>query len=127
MGTRSTWSGSCGSGPRCSISCASRARPALAALFEGARPVEIDRDEATLTIGFPAERHLQQAQGRGRRTSASSVAAALEAVTGERLRPVYVRARRARRPRRAPGGEEEIDEEELVERLKSEFDAEEVG
>ena len=63
--------------------------PALAATFEGARPVGVD-DEETLTIGFPAELDLQQTQGRGARASASRWPRRCEAVTGERLRPVYV-------------------------------------
>ncbi len=99
--------------------------PALAALFEGARPVEIDRDEATLTVGFPASAtfNKRKAEVPDKR---EQMAAALEAVTGERLRPVYA-VLDPQAAAEGPGGEEEIDEEELVERLKSEFDAEEVG
>ena len=98
--------------------------PALAALFEGARPVEIDRDEATLTVGFPASAtfNKRKAEVPDKR---EQMAAALEAVTGERLRPVYA-VLDAQGAAEGSGGEE-IDEDELVERLKSEFDAEEVG
>ena len=99
--------------------------PALAALFEGARPVGIDRDEATLTIGFPASStfNKRKAEVPDKR---EQMAAALEAVTGERLRPVYA-VLDGKGAEERSGGEEEIDEDELVERLKSEFDAEEVG
>ncbi len=99
--------------------------PALAALFEGARPVEIDRDEATLTVGFPASStfNKRKAEVPDKR---EQMAAALESVTGERLRPVYA-VLNGDATAEGPAGKEEIDEDELVERLKSEFDAEEVG
>ncbi len=99
--------------------------PALAALFEGARPIEIDRDEATLTVGFPASStfNKRKAEVPDKR---EQMAAALEAVTGERLRPVYA-VLNGEATAEGSGGKEEIDEDELVERLKSEFDAEEVG
>jgi DNA polymerase-3 subunit gamma/tau len=99
--------------------------PALAATFEGARPVGVDREDSTLTVGFPPastfnKRKAEDVEKR------DQVAAALETVTGERLRPVYVLLDGEAAPDAAPA-EEKVDEEELVERLKSEFDAEEVS
>ena len=41
--------------------------PALAATFEGARPVAFDAGEGSVTVGFPGRPHLQQAQGRSSR------------------------------------------------------------
>ena len=70
-------------------------------------------------VGFPAERRLQQAQGRGDRGQATGFTEAVRAIVGERLRPVYVMLE----------GEaaeaETISDDELIEKLKSEFDAEE--
>ncbi len=99
--------------------------PALAALFEGARPVGVDREESTLTVGFPASStfNKRKAEAPDKR---ELVAAALEAVAGERLRPVYAVLDGEAAPE-GPGGEGQMDEDELLERLKSEFDAEEVG
>ena len=99
--------------------------PALAALFEGARPVGVDREESTLAVGFPVSStfNKRKAEAPDKR---ELVAAALEAVAGERLRPVYVVLDGEAAPE-GPGGEEQMDEDELLERLKSEFDAEEVG
>jgi hypothetical protein len=99
--------------------------PALAATFEGARPVGMDREDSTLTVGFPPastfnKRKAEDAEKR------DQVAAAFETVTGERLRPVYVLLDGEAVPDAAPE-EEKVDEEELVERMKSEFDAEEVS
>lgn len=99
--------------------------PALAALFEGARPVDVDREDSTLTVGFSpsATFNKRKAEAPDKR---DLVAAALEAVAGERLRPVYVVVD-GEVGAEGTAGEAELDEEELVERLKSEFDAEEVG
>jgi DNA polymerase-3 subunit gamma/tau len=92
----------------------------LSALFEGARPIAVDSEEGVLRIGFPAgstfnKRKAEAAEHRERFTEA------LRAILGERLRPVYVLL-----DGDAPASEE-MDEEELLERIKSEFDAEEVG
>ncbi|MBW8060134.1 MAG: DNA polymerase III subunit gamma/tau [Solirubrobacterales bacterium] len=97
--------------------------PALAATFEGARPVALDEDG--LKIGFPASStfNKRKAEAPDKR---EQVAEALEAVLGERLRPVYVLLE-GEAAGGDPGAEKEVDEEALVERLKSEFDAEEVG
>jgi hypothetical protein len=72
-------------------------------------------------IGFPAEftfnkRKAEAPDKRG------VVAAAIEAVLGTRLTPIY-----ALLDGEGGGEGKEVDHEEMVERLKSEFDAEEVG
>ena len=51
---------------------------------------------------------------------------ALVAVTGARVRPVYVLLDGEDAPAEA-GDDKEVDHEALVEKLKSEFNAEEVG
>jgi DNA polymerase-3 subunit gamma/tau len=97
----------------------------LSALFEGARPVGLDSEESVLRIGFPTsatfnKRKAEAAEQRER------FAEALEAIVGERLRPVYVLI--DGEPDDAErGGDAGVDEEELLRRLKSEFDAEEVS
>jgi DNA polymerase-3 subunit gamma/tau len=101
--------------------------PALAATFEGARPVAFD-DEG-LKIGFPAEKtfNKRKAESPERR---DAVAAAFEAVAGQALRPTYVLLEgEAEAPQEPVAAEksDEIDEDALLERLKSEFDAEEVS
>jgi DNA polymerase-3 subunit gamma/tau len=93
----------------------------LSALFEGARPIAVDNEEGILRIGFPAgstfnKRKAEAAEHRERFTEA------LRATVGERLRPVYVLLD----GESSAQAEEQIDEEELLERIKSEFDAEEV-
>ena len=103
--------------------------PALAATFEGARPVSLDEDG--LKIGFPADKtfNKRKAESPERR---DAVAAAFEAVSGQALKPTYVLLDDGEseepEPDAAPAaGDEKMGEEELLERLKSEFDAEEVS
>ncbi len=101
--------------------------PALAAFFEEAKPVGYDADVRTVEISFPAgatfnKRKAETPEQRER------VAEALEAVAGESLKPVYVLAEGSDEPETpAAEGGEKMDEDELLERLKSEFDAEEVS
>jgi hypothetical protein len=99
--------------------------PALAATFEGARPVAFDATEGTLKIGFPANStfNKRKAEAPDKR---ELVAKALDTVTGEILRPVYVLLD-GEGGAESPGAVEEIDEDALVERLKNEFNAEEVS
>jgi DNA polymerase-3 subunit gamma/tau len=92
----------------------------LSALFEGARPIAVDNEDGILRIGFPAgstfnKRKAEAAEHRERFTEA------LRAILGERLRPVYVLL-----DSESGTESEDMDEEELLERIKAEFDAEEV-
>jgi DNA polymerase III subunit gamma/tau len=106
--------------------------PALAAFFEEARPVGFEAGESVVEISFPAaatfnKRKAETPENRDR------VAESLATVTGESLKPTYVlldgeseEPAEAEAP--APAAKDErLDEEELLERLKSEFDAEEVS
>ena len=101
--------------------------PALAATFDGARPVSLDEEEG-LSVGFPAEFtfNKRKAETPEKRELMADV---IEDVLGERLRPTYVlleedEAAPAEEPKDSAG---EIDHDALVEKLKSEVDAEEVG
>jgi DNA polymerase III subunit gamma/tau len=104
--------------------------PALAATFEGAYPVAFDADG--LQIGFPPDKtfNKRKAESPERR---DAVAAAFEVVAGQALRPSYVLLEAAAEvpvDEAAPApaaADEKMDEEELLARLKSEFDAEEVS
>jgi DNA polymerase-3 subunit gamma/tau len=102
--------------------------PALAATFEGARPIEVDGAEKIVTVGFPAENTFNKRKAEAPEKR-EQMEAALESVVSEKLRPVYVVLDGEAPP--APAEEapssEEIDHDALVEKLKSEFDAEEVG
>jgi DNA polymerase-3 subunit gamma/tau len=104
--------------------------PALAATFDGARPIAFAGDD--LTIGFPPDQpfNKRKAESPDRR---QALIEAFEAVTGGPIAPQYVLleqdevAAAAPPPDTPAPGSGEIDEDELLERLKSEFDAEEVS
>lgn len=98
--------------------------PALAGALENTRPVSFGDDG--LQVGFPPDMTFlkKKADSPERR---DTVAAAFAAVTGVGLRPVYVLLDGEAPPDTPAPGSEEIDEEELLERLKSKFDAEEVS
>ncbi len=100
--------------------------PALAATFDGARPVALD--EEGLTIGFPAELtfNKRKAEAPDKR---EQMAEALEVGARGAAAAHLCAARRTRPPpaEEADASEREIDHDALVEKLKSEFDAEEVG
>jgi DNA polymerase III subunit gamma/tau len=109
--------------------------PALAATFDGARPIAFD--EEGLTIGFPPDQpfNKRKAESPDRR---QALIDAFTAVTGEGVSPRYAlleeaeegdegEAAAAPPPDTPAPGTEGIDEDELLERLKSEFDAEEVS
>jgi DNA polymerase III subunit gamma/tau len=103
--------------------------PALAATFDGAAPVAFD-DEG-LAIGFPLDQpfNKRKAESPDRK---QALIDAFVAVTGEPVAPRYVLLEEGEAPAAAPPdtpapGGEAIDEDELLARLKSEFDAEEVS
>jgi len=98
--------------------------PALAATFEGARPVGFDDGE--VTIGFPADHtfNKRKAEAPDKR---EQMAAALETVLGERLRPVYAVLDGDAAPAEGDTESGDSDHAAFVEKIKSEFNAEEVG
>jgi hypothetical protein len=102
--------------------------PALAAFFEEARPVGFESARMVVEISFPAaatfnKRKAETPENRER------VAEALQTVTGQSLKPAYVLLDDdGSAAEEAPAAKADgVDEEELLERLKSEFDAEEVS
>jgi hypothetical protein len=102
----------------------SETAPALAATFDGARPVSYD--ENGLQVGFPPEMtfNKKKADSPERR---DTLAAAFAAVTGVGLRPTYVMLEGEAPPDTPAPGSEDVDEDALLERVKSEFNAEEVS
>jgi DNA polymerase III subunit gamma/tau len=104
--------------------------PALAATFDGAGPIAFD-DEG-LTIGFPPDQpfNKRKAESPDRK---QALVDAFVAVTGEPVAPRYALLEEGQTPAEAAPpdtpapGSEKIDEDELLARLKSEFDAEEVS
>ena len=94
----------------------------LSQVLAAARPVAVNVEEAVLEVGFPAsaafnKRKAEAADARDR------FAEAVRTIVGERLRPVYVLLDTDE----SETEERKLSEEELVELMRSEFDAEEYG
>jgi DNA polymerase-3 subunit gamma/tau len=94
----------------------------LSAVFSAARPVAVDLEQRLLEVGFPPsaafnKRKAEAQDARERFTDAVAT------ILGERLRPVYVLLEGD--PNGEPDAEPELSEDELIEHLKAEFDAEE--
>lgn len=98
--------------------------PALAATYEGARPIALE--DLALTIGFPpgSTFNKRKAETPDKR---ELLADAVEGVLGARLRPLYVLLDEDDPPAPGDSAEHDVDHDTLVEKLKSEFNAEEVG
>jgi hypothetical protein len=101
--------------------------PALAATFEGARPVAFDAAEGSVTVGFPVDHtfNKRKAEAPDKR---EQLAVALGAVLGQKVRPAFdVFGSEAAQAEAEPAEQSGVDHKALVEKIKSEFDAEEVG
>ena len=98
--------------------------PALAATFDGARPVSMD-DEG-LKVGFPAEFTFNKRKAEAPEKR-ELMADAIESVLGERIKPAYVLLDGEAAPEEGTASADEIDHDAIEEKLKSEFDAKEVG
>jgi DNA polymerase III subunit gamma/tau len=94
----------------------------LSHVLEAARPVAVDAERGVVEVGFPtgAAFNKRKAEAAGAR---DRIVAAVHEVLGERLRPVYVLLDGDDAHELA--ADQPLSEEELIERLKSEFDAEE--
>ena len=103
----------------------------LSAPFEDARPVAVDAEAATVEIGFPPSAAFNKRKAEAKE-SRDRLTEALRTIVGSRLSPTYVMIEEEPEP--APNGSPEgapevpeaVDEGELVERFKAEFDAEEL-
>jgi DNA polymerase-3 subunit gamma/tau len=97
----------------------------LSTFFAAARPVGLDTDgpAPSLKIGFPPSAAFNKRKAEAQEAR-ECLADAIRTIVGERLRPVYVLLD-ADEAAAAIGGDSELSEEELIAKLKAEFDAEE--
>ena len=93
----------------------------LSSVFEGAKPLAVDSEKSVLRIGFPSSARFnkRKAEAKG---NLERVAESVKAVLGEPLRPVYELFEGV-----AGAGETEVSDEELVELIKTKFDASELS
>jgi DNA polymerase III subunit gamma/tau len=98
----------------------------LAAAFSAARPTAVDGGTGVIEIGFPADSAFNKRKAEAKENR-DRLAAALQAIAGRRMAPSFVTLEGGAESAAGAGpAEEALDERELLERLKSEFDAEEL-
>jgi DNA polymerase-3 subunit gamma/tau len=97
----------------------------LSTYISPARPVALDTDGSapSLKVGFPPSAAFNKRKAESQEAR-ECLADAVRTIVGEQLRPVYVLLD-ADDEVDVIGGEGELSEEELIAKLKSEFDAEE--
>ncbi len=95
----------------------------LSTVYAAARPLAVDAEQAVLKVGFPpsAAFNKRKAEAQANR---ERFAEAVRTIVGHSLRPVYVLLD-SEPDGDANGEDTELSEEELIERIKAEFDAEE--
>jgi DNA polymerase III subunit gamma/tau len=94
----------------------------LSTVLVAARPVAVHVERGVLEVGFPASAAFNKRKAEAQEAR-ERLAEALKTIVGERLRPIYVLLDGEEEA--APGGAQPpLSEEELIELLRSEFDAE---
>ncbi len=95
----------------------------LSTVFSVARPVSVDVERRVLEVGFPPSAAFNKRKAEAQEAR-EQFAEAVMTIVGERIRPTFVLLDGDDEEEDA-GAEPRFTEDELVERLKSEFDAEE--
>jgi hypothetical protein len=93
----------------------------LSQILTAARPIAVNLEEAVLDVGFPASAAFNKRKAEAT-DARDRVAEAVKTIVGERLRPVYVLLDS---DDSEPLPESTLSEDELVELMRTEFDAEE--
>lgn len=97
----------------------------LSTLFAGARPLAVDRERSVLKVGFPTSAKFNKRKAEAA-ANVERITESLRAIVGEGLRPQYslIDPEEVHPEPSSAGGE--MAEEELIEMLKTNFDAREV-
>jgi DNA polymerase III subunit gamma/tau len=97
----------------------------LSTVFEGARPLGIADEYSLLRIGFPPSAKFNKKKAESA-ANIDRMTEAITAIVGQRLRPAYELIEEDA-PAAEGKGAAPIDEEELIEMIKDNFDASEVS
>jgi len=96
----------------------------LSTLFDGARPLAVDEERSLLRIGFPGSAKFNKRKAEAP-VNVERMTEAITAIVGVRLRPAYELSEDDGAPEGTePAGE--MNEEDLVDLIKDNFDASEV-
>jgi DNA polymerase III subunit gamma/tau len=96
----------------------------LSSLFDEARPLGIDEERSVLRIGFSASAKFNKRKAEAP-VNVERMAEAIAAITGQRLRPAYELSE-DHNVETATAAASEVNEDELVDLIKDNFDANEV-
>jgi DNA polymerase III subunit gamma/tau len=96
----------------------------LSSLFDGARPLGVDEERSLLRIGFTASAKFNKRKAEAQ-ANVERMAEALQAIAGAPLKPVYELIDGEPEGQKGEGATA-MAEEEIIELLKSKFDASEV-
>jgi hypothetical protein len=97
----------------------------LSSLFDGSRPIAVDVERSVVKVGFPESAKFNKRKAEAR-PNVEKVAASLQAILGAPLRPVYELVEVEEATEQA-GADAEMAEEEIIEMIKTKFDASEVA
>jgi hypothetical protein len=97
----------------------------LSSLFDGSRPVGIVQEKRVVRVAFPESAKFNKRKAEAR-PNVEKVAEALEAILGQRLRPVYELAEVDEEGPSEADDTAGMEEEEIIELIKNKFDAKEV-
>jgi DNA polymerase-3 subunit gamma/tau len=94
----------------------------LSSLFDGARPIAIERERSVLRIGFPSSAKFNKRKAEAQ-ANVERIAESVKVIVGERLRPVYelIEGGDSADERGTPMGDDEV-----FELIKTKFDAREI-
>jgi hypothetical protein len=98
----------------------------LSSVFEGTKLLAVDREKSELKIGFPASATFNKRKAEAK-ANVERLAESLRVTLGERLRPVYsILDPDSENPTEDADAAPTVSDEELVELIKTKFDAHEV-
>jgi len=98
----------------------------LASVFEGARPIGVEAEKGRIRIGFPEAAKFNKRKAEAP-DNVKLMAEAVESVVGRHLKPLYELVAGDLEPTGTDSPEPELGEDEMIEMIKSNFDASEVA
>ena len=96
----------------------------LSTLFDEARPLAIDEERSMLRVGFPSSAKFNKKKAEAT-VNVERMTEAITVIVGTRMRPVYELVEKEA-PQAAPETSTEVNEDDLVDMIKDNFDATEV-
>jgi DNA polymerase III subunit gamma/tau len=98
----------------------------LSSLFDGTRPLAVDSERAVIRVGFPSSATFAKRKAEAQ-PNVERIAESVREILGERLCPVYeLLETDPDEPAAAGNGAKSLADDELIELIKTKFDASEI-